>query len=87
MKDETARNEPAIPSPAGQHRCICCGGVIDMPDHDLGLGLNLSLGLVSDECALICDSCTANLIAARPPQNRSCRIDAHIANARMPFTG
>ena len=52
-----------------QHRCIACGGVIDMPpDQDLGLGLNLRLGLVSDECALICDGCTAQLTAARTAQ-------------------
>ncbi len=52
-----------------QHRCISCGGVIDMPpDLDLGLGLNLRLGLVSDECALICDACTVQLTAAQTAQ-------------------
>jgi hypothetical protein len=55
--------------PSGQQRCISCGGVVDMPqDQDLGLGLNLRLGLVSDECALICDGCTANLVTARLAQ-------------------
>ena len=35
------------------------------PDQDMSLGLNVALGLVSDECALICDGCTSRLIAAR----------------------
>ena len=32
---------------------------------DLGIGLNLKLGLVSDECALICNACTAKLMEVR----------------------
>ena len=45
------------------------GGVIEVPqDQDLGLGLNLRLGLVPDESALICNDCTANLMTARQAQ-------------------
>ena len=71
MEHESVSNERAVPSPSSQRRCICCGGVIDLPDQDLGLGLNLPLGLVSDECALICDGCTANLVAARAKEKSS----------------
>ena len=48
-----------------EHQCICCGGIIEVsPDCDLSVGLDLAIGLVSDECALICDGCTSSLIAA-----------------------
>jgi hypothetical protein len=58
-----------------QPRCTCCGGVIETStDQDMSLGLSISLGLVSDECALICNSCTAQLISANaantPPTRR-----------------
>ncbi|HTC99934.1 MAG TPA: hypothetical protein VK734_19525 [Bradyrhizobium sp.] len=69
MKPEAASDQPAFAVASGQHRCISCGGAIDVPpDQDPGLGLNLRLGLVSDECALICDGCTARLMAARQAQ-------------------
>ncbi len=49
-----------------QHRCMCCDGVIaNLTDEALSIGLDLRLGLVSDECALICNDCTARLIEAR----------------------
>ena len=55
--------------------CVCCAGVIETsPDQDMLVGLNVALGLFSDECALICNSCTSQLIAARaantPPTRR-----------------
>lgn len=73
MKLETTANTvTAIAS--RQPSCVCCGGVIETAaDQDMSLGLNVALGLVSDECALICDSCTSQLIAAReanPPPTR-----------------
>lgn len=47
-------------------RCSSCNGIIaGLADQDLGIGLNIELGLVSDECALVCDECTAKLIDAR----------------------
>jgi hypothetical protein len=65
MSENASREAIAVP-PSTQHRCICCGGVIEIPpDQDLSLGLSLSLGLVSDECALICTACTSRLIEAR----------------------
>ena len=49
-----------------QYRCLNCDGVIaGLAEQDLGLGLNIKLGLVSDQCALVCNDCTAKLIAAR----------------------
>ena len=49
------------------HRCLSCNRIIaSQAEQDHGIGLNLGLGLVSDECALICNECTAKLIEARP---------------------
>ena len=54
-----------------QHRCICCDGVIEnLSDETISIGLDLKLGLVSDECALICNACTAKLVEARQLQER-----------------
>jgi hypothetical protein len=45
--------------------CACCGGVIEsVSDETVPSGLDLRLGLVSDECVLICNACTASLIEA-----------------------
>ena len=49
-----------------QHRCLYCDRVIlTRPDVDLAVGLDSKLGLVSDECALVCNECTAKLIETR----------------------
>ena len=54
------------PAVERQPRCQCCDGVLsDVSERATAVGLNLSLGLVSDECALICNDCTAKLIEAR----------------------
>jgi hypothetical protein len=54
--------------------CLCCAGVIsDFPDRADAVGLDLELGLVSDECALICNDCTAKLIEARASQGTAPR--------------
>lgn len=48
-------------------RCLSCNGIIPgLVDQDLGIGLNIKLGLVSDECAFICNGCTAKLTEMRP---------------------
>ena len=48
-------------------RCLSCNGIFEgLSGQDLGIGLNLKLGLVSDECALICNACTAKLMEMRP---------------------
>jgi hypothetical protein len=66
MKLEMTGNDPAAVNAGRQPGCVCCAGVIEIsPDQDMSLGLNVALGLVSDECALICDGCTSRLIAAR----------------------
>jgi hypothetical protein len=58
--------------PDAQHRCMCCGGVIaNFPEEAFSIGLDLKLGLVSDECALICNDCTAKLVEARRLQTGS----------------
>jgi uncharacterized protein with PIN domain len=47
------------------HRCLCCNGVIaSVSEQDAAIGLSPALGLVSDECAYICNDCTAKLIEA-----------------------
>jgi len=52
-----------------QHRCLCCNGEITgLPDEDTAIGLSPVLGLVSDECAFICNDCTARLIEAEAAQ-------------------
>jgi hypothetical protein len=54
-----------------QHRCMCCGKIVEnLSDDTISIGLNLELGLVSDECALICNDCTARLVEARKLQAR-----------------
>jgi hypothetical protein len=71
MKLEITGNDTAAMTSGRAPRCVCCAGVIEVsPDQDMSLGLNVALGLVSDECALICDGCTSRLIAAREA-NRS----------------
>jgi hypothetical protein len=61
-----ADSPKVIIDPDAQHRCICCDGVItNLSDEAFSIGLELKLGLVSDECALICNACTAKLVEAR----------------------
>ena len=49
-----------------QHRCMCCERIIEnLSAEAMSIGLDLKLGLVSDECALICNDCTARLVEAR----------------------
>ena len=49
-----------------QHRCLYCDRIIpDLPDMDLTVWLDVKLGLVSDEIALVCNACTAQLIEMR----------------------
>jgi hypothetical protein len=48
------------------YRCMCCDGVIaNLSEESIPTGLDLKLGLVADECALICNACTMKLIEAR----------------------
>jgi hypothetical protein len=75
MKREAAGSEAMAPEFGRLPRCACCNGVIEkLHDQDIALGLNLALGLVSDECALICDGCTSKLILARQEQKSSARV-------------
>ena len=58
-----------------QHRCMCCERIIEnLSAEAMSIGLDLKLGLVSDECALICNDCTGRLIEAQnlrgPQANR-----------------
>jgi hypothetical protein len=65
------RNPAGGEPPASERlpRCLCCDGIIAaISDQDAAVGLDLKLGLVSDECALICNDCTAKLIEARASQ-------------------
>jgi hypothetical protein len=52
--------------PGTQYRCSCCDGEIaNLSEETIPVGLDLRLGLVADECALICNACTTRLIEAR----------------------
>ena len=69
MKLELTGSDTTTVTAGRQPRCIGCAGVIEIsPDQDMSVGLNTMLGLVSDECALICNACTSRLIAAREPK-------------------
>jgi hypothetical protein len=75
MKIEATGDTTATSTARRRPLCVCCAGVMETSsDHDMSVGLNVVLGLVSDECALICDGCTSQLIAARaatmPPKRR-----------------
>lgn len=71
MNRGRADNDIVAPLPGTQHRCLGCGGIIEISsDQDVSAGLNLALGLVSDECALICDGCASRLIAEKQVQKR-----------------
>ena len=61
--------------PDARYRCMCCDGVIaNLSEETIPVGLDLRLGLVADECALVCNACTMRLIEARkiqtPPGGR-----------------
>jgi hypothetical protein len=52
-------------------RCMCCDKIVEnLSDDTISIGLNLKLGLVSDECALIWNDCTGRLVEARKLQAR-----------------
>jgi hypothetical protein len=54
-----------------RYRCLSCNGIITgLAEQDLAAGLNVKLGLVSDECGLVCNQCTAKLIQARANTRR-----------------
>jgi hypothetical protein len=58
------------------YRCACCEGVIEnIAGDSIPSGLDLRLSLVSDECALVCNECTARLVEAN-------RLNASPANRR-----
>ncbi|MCP1971705.1 hypothetical protein [Bradyrhizobium elkanii] len=49
---------------ASRHQCVCCGGMIEGIVDDDAIGLDVRIGLFTDECAFVCNECTASLIAA-----------------------
>ncbi len=49
---------------ASDHQCVCCGGIIDGLADDAAIEFDARVGLFTDECALVCNDCTASLIAA-----------------------
>ncbi|MFQ3457952.1 hypothetical protein PMN64_32180 [Bradyrhizobium sp. UFLA01-814] len=46
------------------HQCVCCGGIIEGIVDDDAVGLDARICLFTDECAFVCNECTASLIAA-----------------------
>jgi len=76
-----AHREPATdafnkPAATQSYRCACCQGIIEsLSSETVPSGLYLRLSLVSDECELICNDCTARLVEenrsrARPAERR-----------------
>jgi hypothetical protein len=61
-----------VPEP--QYQCACCEGIIEnLSGEAIPTGLNLQLGMISDECVLICNACTSRLVEenkARPVVRR-----------------
>ncbi|WP_426435713.1 hypothetical protein [Bradyrhizobium genosp. P] len=55
---------------APQHQCSCCGGVIDGLVDGAGIGFDARVGLFTDECAYVCNDCTASLIEAAARRRR-----------------
>src|SRR4029079_1473780 len=52
MKIETTGDTATAVTASRRPICVCCAGAIETsPDQDMSLGLNVALGLVSDECA------------------------------------
>lgn len=49
---------------ASHHQCVCCAGVIDGLADDAAIEFDARVGLFTDECAFVCNDCTASLIAA-----------------------
>lgn len=55
------------PQPAyePQYQCACCEGVIEnLSGETIPSGLDLKLNFISDDCLLICNACTLQLVAA-----------------------
>jgi hypothetical protein len=53
------------PIPEPQYQCACCEGIIEvLSDQAIPSGLDLKLGFISDECVLVCNTCTLRLIGA-----------------------
>ncbi|MBR0870702.1 hypothetical protein JQ633_10060 [Bradyrhizobium tropiciagri] len=53
-----------------RQRCVCCDGIIEGLTDDGAIGLDARIGLVSDECAFVCNDCTARLIQAAALRKR-----------------
>ena len=61
-------DDPAV---GAQRRCLYCNGIsVGLAEQDLGIGLNIKVGLVSDECTLIRNECTMKLTVLREPSVR-----------------
>lgn len=48
-----------------QYQCAVCEGIIEnLSDEALPSGLDPRIGFFSDECVLICNACTSQLVQA-----------------------
>ncbi len=45
---------------ASHHQCVCCAGVIDGLADDAAIEFDARVGLFTDECAFVCNDCTAS---------------------------
>jgi hypothetical protein len=59
--------QQAEPQPL--YRCACCEGIIENLSSDtMPSGPDPRFGFISDECLLICNACTAQLVQANRAQ-------------------
>ena len=53
------------PAPEPRYQCAVCEGIIEnLSDEAVPSGLDPRFGFIFDECVLICNACTSQLVQA-----------------------
>lgn len=56
-------------APHPPYRCACCEGIIEtLSSEAMPSGPDPRFGFISEECLLICNACTAQLVQANKAQ-------------------